>query len=1078
VGADVDGFVCERGPAKNAEGVAMHIFRHSSTFKDLDAATLSKANHLMACAELATAHIVEMYVSHRVQEAILKAETEGRAVDYQRHVAAGDIKAKVTVVSYKPKLWAPVETMYFKYADEYMKPVLAAGIEEWAESPVCTSTILGRLMSHTGGEECDAVETANDTTPGSAPTSNTGSATGGASGDSSQSRGGESANSHTSDPVGQVSHEGVRGNSENDGDSTDDETHTDDTGAEPTAMQAAEFTGNTYWDFDPDCPRAHAVGVQDIQLEWGEDGNDNKLSRSGLMIATTMVRILDQELPKGILVHGMAGSGKTAVVMRLIPEIMAKKGYDRDRVAIVTPTNTTANNATHACTDTAPEVFTSNKWLAMDLGEESVETIKACFDTGGAKYKEAAKRARRAHVLIWEEFGMQKEEYLRKFDHILRYLRQCDEPFGGLMIVSLCEVVQLGPVPNNDSTRGGSAQDRSADYEKLFFYNYQYESEDGTKAVGSQVFLPNMIEVFEQYRMKDPELLTVALQMQMGGDGIRKNGARSIRSRLQQNGATIQKHALATLPTHRAVNQCNDGKYDVIRKCDPTAQEEKYKIVAYGLRWDDTDRKVVYVEQMQQGTATELIENYISRLENIKAPRLSVKAMYALTKKMDVVEVGSGEMITVHAGDVVECTGFDDADVALGVNDVNVRNTSIYPVMRDATGREFRMRPHCMRVGTDGRLGDLYVAHMPLRFAWAGTVHVTQGVTIRSPNQLVIDLAGLFAHGAWTVVHVCIQPVLHVLWTGVAERHTLCIAGQGYVALTRVERLDQLVITGFDKTRIFVCSGAREWIENVLVPAAARLEADNIAYLTEHGLRARLQQVNRFYVDFLQRDSETADEMLNIYLQRARAVLSEGCGTHRYVVTVNGGESTALQARQTVYGRADFNAHFSSQVSAVDCSRKHFAVTVDERRGTCTVHAISSSPTFIYDDDGTKVATLQKGDGPHSNDGAEAATPGTPKEGDGLHVLARGQYVKIYSHSVGADLVYRFTDMYDLRATMARCDVRVRRPTASKRPRASGGARGQADGPNPMAGKGSMAPVVAGANRSTDAQSEPQSQVF
>ena len=753
VGGDVDGFVWEHGQEDGpVQGIAMHIFRHSSNFKDLDARTLSKANHLMACAGVATAFVLEMHVKARVQETILKAEAEGRSVDYQTHVAAGNITSKVTVVSYKPILWASVEKMFAEYVEQYMKPVLAAGMQEWVEPPVCTQTILGKLMSHNVVEQRGASESAVGETTGHPP-SDAGNLESRAGADSGQSRNENSGNSHMVGQVDQVGLESVGGTSGHDDDSTDDETHPGDIELEPTDVEVPGAVVNHFWDFEADRPGISDFGVHDIQLEWQEDGNDRKLSRSGLMIGTTMIRMLDGDLPKGMLVHGMAGSGKTAVTMRLVPEIMKQRGYDRDRVAIVTPTNTTANTATNACTEVAPEVFTSNKWLAMDLGEDSVETIIANFDKGGAKYQEAAKRSRRAHVLIWEEFAMQKEEYLRKYDQVLRYLRQCDEPFGGLLIVSLCEVVQLGPVPNSDSARGRSAADRSVDYERLFFYNFSYEALDGTQAVGSTCFLPNMIEVHEQYRMKDPDLLTVALQMQLGGDGIQPGGAKSIRSRLLQNGATIGKHAFAALPTHQAVRKCNDGKYDEIRRRNPSAPEEKYKIVAYGVTWRETGRTVVYLDQMQQGAATEQLDNCISRLENIRDPRLSERAMYALTKKMEVAEVCSGEMITVHAGDVVECIGFDDSNVDLGINDVNVANTSVYPLMRDASGREFRMRPHSMRVGVDQKLGDLHVSHLPLRFAWAGTVHVTQGVTIRSPNQLVIDLANLFAHGPPAVLH-------------------------------------------------------------------------------------------------------------------------------------------------------------------------------------------------------------------------------------------------------------------------------------------------------------------------------------
>jgi hypothetical protein len=157
--------------------------------------------------------------------------------------------------------------------------------------------------------------------------------------------------------------------------------------------------------------------------------------------------------------------------------------------------------------------------------------------------------------------------------------------------------------------------------------------------------------------------------------------------------------------------------------------------------------------------------------------RVVVGGKYMITKSADVMNRNvANERFTIYNCDIVTAVGFvTDGSVSFpGHIDINVARSNVYPVMRDAKSREFVLGPKDTLVGEDPDLGELHVVHLPIRYGWAGTVHVLQSTTIRFPNQLEIDLAKNFCHG------------------------------QAYVAVGRAEWLTQLGIRGLNCDSIFV----------------------------------------------------------------------------------------------------------------------------------------------------------------------------------------------------------------------------------------------------------------------------------
>ncbi len=102
-------------------------------------------------------------------------------------------------------------------------------------------------------------------------------------------------------------------------------------------------------------------------------------------------------------------------------------------------------------------------------------------------------------------------------------------------------------------------------------------------------------------------------------------------------------------------------------------------------------------------------------------------------------------------------TGFDGSDG--------------YPVIRTRSGKDIHISPMEWVIEDDGRKAMGEIRQLPVRLAWAMTVHKSQGITL---DSAFMDLRGAF------------------------------VEGQGYVALSRVRSLDGLYLAGYNAKSLMV----------------------------------------------------------------------------------------------------------------------------------------------------------------------------------------------------------------------------------------------------------------------------------
>ncbi len=128
-----------------------------------------------------------------------------------------------------------------------------------------------------------------------------------------------------------------------------------------------------------------------------------------------------------------------------------------------------------------------------------------------------------------------------------------------------------------------------------------------------------------------------------------------------------------------------------------------------------------------------------------------------------------------------------------------------YPIVEFRNGRTVTMMPETWEL-RDGDKKRASITQIPLRLAWAITVHKSQGMTLDAAR---IDLTKAF------------------------------VEGMGYVALSRVKNLDNLYLVGINRMALRVSDDAREINERLQARAAA--DAKRFAHLKDQATKRKSQ---------------------------------------------------------------------------------------------------------------------------------------------------------------------------------------------------------------------------------------------
>lgn len=144
--------------------------------------------------------------------------------------------------------------------------------------------------------------------------------------------------------------------------------------------------------------------------------------------------ILDPKETRSVFLTGVAGSGKSEVIQRIVKKL---KETGRDNGLFITASTGVAASKIGGTT--------VHSFSGIGIGKDSAESIAYRI-----KKRDAGQRLRQARTLIIDEISLLAMETVDLIDVVCRIVRGNDAPFGGIRIIFVGDFLQLPPVTKKD----------------------------------------------------------------------------------------------------------------------------------------------------------------------------------------------------------------------------------------------------------------------------------------------------------------------------------------------------------------------------------------------------------------------------------------------------------------------------------------------------------------------------------------------------------------------------------------------------------------------------------------------------
>jgi len=326
-----------------------------------------------------------------------------------------------------------------------------------------------------------------------------------------------------------------------------------------------------------------------------------------------------------------------------------------------------------------------------------------------AKSKYVAPHVRKAQVLIIDEISMLSAQTFSLVDAVCRKLRKNPLPFGSLQVICVGDFFQLPPINKNEAV-DSPQMSLVQDGRARFAY----------ESVVWKEMQPRICYLTEQYRQDDREYIQLLSAM-------RRN-----------------------MVTHDHVRILEKKKIT-----EDSAPRDIPKLFSHNIDVDRVNSEIL--ESLPGGTRTYTMTSHGHERTAVFLQRTCLSPYELHLKK------GAAVMFTKNNPK----EGFVNG--TLGIVDGFDRHTG-YPEVKIRNGRSIVAEPMDWIMEEYGEV-RARITQIPLRLAWALTVHKSQGMSL---DGAVIDLRRVFEFG------------------------------QGYVALSRVRRLDGLHLLGWNERAFHV----------------------------------------------------------------------------------------------------------------------------------------------------------------------------------------------------------------------------------------------------------------------------------
>jgi ATP-dependent DNA helicase PIF1 len=384
------------------------------------------------------------------------------------------------------------------------------------------------------------------------------------------------------------------------------------------------------------------------------------------------------------------------------------------------------------------------------------------------------------------------------------------------MVDEACRLVRKEP----DIPFGGIQIIMSGDFFQLPPIN-RGDSRAGSFVVNSQVWrdLDPVICYLEEQHRQDDEVLIDILNAIRAGD-VRRNHAETLLARTEVHPDEFEQ-----------MTELHTVNVDVDKMNEVKLKQLEGDEVSYQQTTTGGDN---YVENLQR---------------SVLAPsmlRLKLGALVMAVKNSPERKYANGSIGTV--------VGFEPH--------------TDYPIIEFKNGKEISMVPDTWEL-RDGDKKRASITQIPLRLAWAITVHKSQGMTLDAAR---IDLRKAF------------------------------VEGMGYVALSRVKNVNNLYLTGINQMALRVSEEAMSIDESLRVKAVeakkrfGHLEkkADDRAKNPEPAAKAgstwsdKIEKMRETYPNAYRPWTDSQDDELKQYFQQGESVgqLSKRLGRHEGSITI------------------------------------------------------------------------------------------------------------------------------------------------------------------------------------------------
>ncbi len=328
------------------------------------------------------------------------------------------------------------------------------------------------------------------------------------------------------------------------------------------------------------------------------------------------------------------------------------------------------------------------------------------------------KRFEKTKVLIIDEISMLKDSTLDAVDKVAKKFKRNNLPFGGMQIIFSGDFFQLPPIEKKQ---------KFTDDPTIFMDSEEFS--DIPFAFKSKAWRNcdlHICYLSEQYRQEDGSLLNLLNEI--------REGNLSDRSLEILNSRIIKKEDdnITKIFTHNLnVDYFNNKKLNEIKE-----PSRSYKMTAKG--------KANLVEALKKGCLVS---------ENLIIKKGALVMFVKNNPKEGYVNGTVGKVIDFDGG---------------------------YPIVKDKYGNRFKATPQNWAI-EEGARTLAEISQVPLKLAWAVTIHKSQGMTL---DSAVIDLSKSF------------------------------VEGQGYVALSRIKTLEGLFLRGFNQMALEVHSEVKRIDKN------------------------------------------------------------------------------------------------------------------------------------------------------------------------------------------------------------------------------------------------------------------------